>query len=90
LVENERVRKVDRRSLLIGIGALLAAPLACYAQQAENVRRIGFLSLDTADSEAGQLAQTLFPVALKQLGYIERGNLVIEWRWANGKSADLP
>ena len=71
-------------------GGLLVAPLVCNAQQADKVRRIGFLSLDTADSEAGQLSLTLFPDALKQLGYIERGNLVIEWRWADGKSADLP
>ena len=84
------MRNIDRRELLIGVGALLVAPLACYAQQADKVRRIAFLSLDTADSETGQLTLTLFPAALKQLGYIERGNLVIEWRWANGKSADLP
>jgi putative ABC transport system substrate-binding protein len=31
-----------------------------------------------------------FPDALRQLGHNEGGNLVIEWRWANGKSADLP
>ena len=46
--------------------------------------------LDTADSAAGQAALTLFPDALKQVGYVERGNLVIEWRWGNGKLADLP
>ena len=84
------MRNIDRRRLLIGVGALLAAPLACYAQQADKVRRIGFLSLDTADSEAGQTALKLFPEALKQFGYVERGNLVIEWRWADGKFADLP
>ena len=84
------MRNFDRRELLIGIGGFLLAPYACYAQQADQVRRIGFLSLDTADSEAGQLARTVFPDALKQLGYIERGNLVIEWRWADGKSTELP
>ena len=84
------MRNIDRRGLLIGAGWLLVAPLACHAQQAARVRRIGFLSPDTAESEAGQLAQTVFPDALRQLGYVERGNLVIEWRWANGKFADLP
>ena len=67
------MRNIDRRRLLIGVGALLAAPLACYAQQADKVRRIGFLSLDTADSEAGQTALKLFPDALKHFGYVERG-----------------
>lgn len=80
----------DRRGLLIGFGALLAPPLVCHAQPADKPRRIGFLSLETADSEGGQLAQKLIPEALKQRGYIERGNLVIEWRWADGRGADLP
>ena len=84
------MRNIVRRELLIGAGALLAAPLACYAQQADKVRRIGFLALDIADSRAGQDARKGFPEALKRLGYNEGGNLVIEWRWANGKSADLP
>ena len=80
---------IDRRDLLAGVGALLMAPLVCHAQPADKPRRIGFLSLETADSEGGQLAQKLIPEALKQRGYIEGGNLIIEWRWANGKAADL-
>ena len=81
---------MDRRKFLTGVGWLLFAPLACHAQQADKVRRIGFLSLDTADSEAGRLARTVFPDALRQLGFVEHGNLVIEWRWADGKTDDLP
>ena len=38
----------------------------------------------------GSWRKKLIPEALKQRGYIEGGNLVIEWRWANGKIADLP
>ena len=83
------MRNIDRRGFLIGIWALMATPLACHAQRADKVRRIGFLSMDTADSQAGLVTLELFPDALKQLGYIERQNLIIEWRWANGKSADL-
>lgn len=75
---------------MIGVGALLTTPFVCRAQPAEKPRRIGFLSLETADSEGGQLAQKLIPEALKQRGYIERVNLAIEWRWADGKTADLP
>ena len=84
------MQNIVRRKLMVGVIGLLIAPLACYAQPASKVRRIGFLSLDTADSEAGQLARTLFPDALKKLGYVEPGNLVIEWRWGDGRSADLP
>lgn len=32
----------------------------------------------------------MFPSALRKLGYWEGRNLDIEWRWADGKSADLP
>lgn len=78
-----------RRALLVGVGALLGAPRAGRAQGSERQRRVGFLSLETAESEGGQLAQTLIPAALRQRGHIVGGNLVIEWRWANGKVADL-
>lgn len=84
------MRDIDRRELICVVGALLTTPLVCQAQPANKPRRIGFLSLETADSEGGQLAQKLIPEALKQRGFVEGGNLVIEWRWANGKAADLP
>jgi putative ABC transport system substrate-binding protein len=83
------MRNVVRRKLLAAVGSLALAPLACFAQAAGRVRRIGFLSLDTADSDAGQLARTLFPAGLRLLGHVEGGNLVIDWRWGDGKSADL-
>lgn len=79
-----------RRAFFVGIGGLLTTPLVCLAQHADKPRRIGFLSLESADSEGGQLAQKLIPEALKQRGYLEGANLIIEWRWANGKTADLP
>jgi ABC transporter substrate binding protein len=81
---------IGRRALIVGAGALSTAPLVGYAQSADIVRRIGLLSSETADSEGGQLVQKLIPEALKQRGWTEGGNLVIEWRWANGKTADLP
>lgn len=80
---------IGRRALVVSVGALLTTPLVCRPQTAGKPRRIGFLSLETADSEGGQLAQKLIPEALKQRGFIEGGNLIIEWRWANGKTADL-
>jgi putative ABC transport system substrate-binding protein len=81
---------IRRRVLLAGAGVLLTTPPVGRSQPADKPRRIGFLSLETADSEGGQLAQKLIPEALKRSGYIEGGNLIIEWRWANGKLADLP
>ena len=65
------------------------APLVAVAQPARKVRRIGFLSLDTSSSVAGQLVREDFPKALNALGYRENENLVIEWRWADGKTENL-
>ena len=84
------MHSIERRALLAGVGALLTTPFVGHAQPADRLRRIGFLSSETADSEGGQLAQKLIPEALKQRGWIEGGNLIIEWRWANGITADLP
>jgi putative ABC transport system substrate-binding protein len=80
---------VGRRALLTAAGALMIRPLAGRAQPADRPRRIGFLSLETAGSEGGQLARKLIPEALAQRGFVEGRNLVIEWRWADGKAAEL-
>jgi putative ABC transport system substrate-binding protein len=69
-------------------GTLLASPII-DAQRAEKSWRAGFLSLDTATSTAGQQTLELFPAALARHGYRQGSNLEIEWRWADGKSADL-
>ena len=88
--QNEAMQPLRRRALAAGAAALLTKPLHGRAQSTDKPRRIGFLSSETADSEGGQLAQKLIPEALKQRGWVEGGNLIIEWRWANGKNADLP
>lgn len=90
MTQNYVVNYIGRRVLLVGFGALLTTPRVSHSQPADKLRRIGFLSSEAADSEGGQLAQKLIPEALKQRGWVERGNLVIQWRWANGRTADLP
>jgi putative ABC transport system substrate-binding protein len=84
------MQHLGRRALVLGVGTVLTAPLVSRAQSADKVRLIGFLSPDTADSPAGQQALKMMPEALRQRGWTEGSNLVIEWRWANGKVADLP
>jgi len=66
---------------------LLAAPLVAEAQQAAKVPRIGYL--------AGNLAGTphlpeAFRQGLRDLGYVEGRNVVIEYRDAEGKLERLP
>src|ERR1700730_2241140 len=73
---------MDRRTCLGAAAAnLVAVPLAAMAQQTEKVRRIGFLSLrEPSSSTPAELPWD--PAPLRDLGWIEGKNLVIERRWA--------
>src|SRR5678815_287304 len=78
----------DRRSFIAGVlGGLFAAPLA-VAQQAGKVYRIGYLSTPTRESVERGLAA--FLRTLRELGWIEGRNLIIEYRWAEGNVERLP
>lgn len=74
----------NRRAFLGAVaGALVAVPLSTFAQpQAQNLRRIGYLSSESASNEAQRL-ETLRG-GLRDLGYVEGRNIVIEVRWAEG------
>jgi putative ABC transport system substrate-binding protein len=79
---------VDRRRfLLTSLASALAAPLAAEAQQAAKVARIGYLAGDLAGSP--QLPEA-FRQGLRDLGYVEGRNVVIETRDAEGKRERLP
>jgi putative ABC transport system substrate-binding protein len=66
---------------------LLAAPFAAEAQQAAKIPRIGYLSTDLAGNPQNHEA---FLQGLRDLGYVEGRNVVIEYRDADGKDARLP
>jgi putative ABC transport system substrate-binding protein len=75
---------IDRRTFLAGTGAvLLAAPLIGEAQQTAKVPRIGFLGLASASSFGKQVEA--LRAGLRDLGYLEGKNVVIDYRWAEGK-----
>jgi len=80
---------MERRTF-IGViaGGLLAAPLAAEAQQAAKVPRIGFLGNSTAALEANLVGP--FREGLRELGYIEGRNILIEYRWAEGQYERFP
>jgi ABC-type uncharacterized transport system substrate-binding protein len=61
-------------------GAVAALPLAARAQQPSKVPRIGFLRFGPASAYAGRVEA--LRVGLRQLGYVEGKNIVIEFRWA--------
>src|SRR5262244_4545660 len=77
---------MDRRTFLAGTGAvLLAAPLAAWAQQAGKVYRIGYLGISPPGGAAAPLWDA-FLQGLRDHGFVEGQNLVIEGRWSEGKA----
>lgn len=78
------MREDRRRRFLLASSALLAAPLASFAQPAQKVRRIGVLLPGAADSGDGEFHRRELIAALRHHGYRDGTNLNIEWRWADG------
>jgi len=79
---------VDRRSFIGTVAAgLLAAPRAVTAQQVAKVARLGILALNRAPNPHLREA---FLQGLRDLGYVEGRNVVIEYRDAEGKPERLP
>jgi putative ABC transport system substrate-binding protein len=72
---------------LIG-GAATAWPLAAHAQQAGKIPRVGFMGNSTAALEANLVGP--FRDGLRELGYQEGRNIVIEYRWAEGNYERFP
>ena len=79
--------RAQRRDFLIAAGAFLAAPFATEAQQPGKIARIGFLSLNMAGNPRGTDS---FRQGLRELGYVEGRNVVIEYRDAERKFERFP
>ncbi len=76
---------LTRRRVVIALGAsALAAPFATFAQQqTAKAIRIGFLGPASASETAGRLEA--LRLGLRDLGYVEGKNIVVEFHWADGK-----
>src|SRR5438093_7592745 len=70
---------------------LLVAPLVADAQPVGKLSRIGYLALGVSPT-ASVPYQGLeaFRLALRDLGYVEGRNLLMEYRWGELKSDTLP
>ena len=71
--------------ILIGV-SLLALSLPAHAQQSSKLRRIGYLSVRSAPSER----EAALIQGLRDLGWSDGENIMIEYRWAKGKPELLP
>src|SRR5262245_31085659 len=88
------VRFHEKKILSLVLGAMLfGLCLPVQAQQPKSVPKIGFLSRDVHPSDSRAPAPRnleAFRQGLGDLGYIEGKNIIIEYRYADGRSERLP
>jgi putative ABC transport system substrate-binding protein len=74
--------RLTRRVVVSLLGVAVAWPHALRAQQGANVPRVGFMGNSTEALEANLVGP--FREGLRELGYQEGRNIVVEYRWAEG------
>jgi putative ABC transport system substrate-binding protein len=75
-------------NLTLATVALLVAPLARAADPAQRIVRVGFVSPGSASSATR--GANAFRERLRELGWVEGGNLAMEFRWGEGNIQRLP
>ena len=82
---------MDRRAFLGTLtGGLLAAPLAAEAQQTGKVYRVGVLTNVPPSTPAVSRNWEAFRQGLRERGWVEGQNIVIEYRYAEGRVERFP
>jgi putative ABC transport system substrate-binding protein len=80
---------MNRRTFLCGLAlGALGAPLASEAQPAAKIARIGYLG--PVSPSAGARLLESFRQGLRELGYVEGQNILIDYRWADGRPDRFP
>jgi putative tryptophan/tyrosine transport system substrate-binding protein len=80
---------MNRRHALFALFVLSAAPPVCRAQPQGKVWRVGFLTQRRRPDSIESDFIGAFPQGMRELGYVEGRNLVIEWRF-DERSERLP
>src|SRR5262245_38953786 len=75
--------------IILLIGLTLASVRVVEAQQAGKVPRIGYLD-STGDPKTPQPSVEAFRQGLRDLGYIEGKNILVEYRYAEGMTDRMP
>jgi putative tryptophan/tyrosine transport system substrate-binding protein len=78
------MKKADLTSILIAV-VLLALGVIAEAQQPKKVPLLGYQSAGSSGER-----EEAFRQGLRELGYVEGQNIVIEWRFAQGKLDQVP
>ena len=80
---------MNRRETMLALAALGAVPGAAKAQQGTKIPRVGYLASNLAGSGPMNLVEA-FRQGLRDLGYVEGRNVVIEYSDAQGKLETFP
>ncbi len=81
---------MNRRDTVIALLALSGAPFSSVAQQQNKVSRVGFLSPRRLEFVDSDYYYGPFMRGMRELGYVDGKNLIIEWRSAEGNNERLP
>ncbi|HEX9273003.1 MAG TPA: ABC transporter substrate-binding protein [Candidatus Binatia bacterium] len=81
------MKKAAALPILVAV-MLLCVALIAEAQEPKRIPRIGFLTGGSLSVFPGRIEA--FRQGLRELGYVERKNIVIEWRYSEGKLDRLP
>ena len=75
-----------RREFIAALGGAAAWPLVARGQQRERMRRIGVLMNFAADDPLSPPNIAAFLQGMAELGWTDRRNVVIDYRWAAGEA----
>lgn len=81
-------RNMRRREFILLTGSAALCSFSAHAQQAGKVPRIGYLGVTSASDRPALL--DAFRQGLRELGWIEGQNIVIDYRFAEGRLDRLP
>ena len=83
-------RKVNRRAFVTRLGAVLAAPLFVQAQAPSKIFRIGLLGCCSPNSPEAAGLWAAFLEGLREHGYVEGRNVIIDGRYYGDSLDRLP
>jgi polar amino acid transport system substrate-binding protein len=84
----------ERKTMMTRFAGYTLCALLCVssypvgAQEPKNIPRLGFLSAGASQDDKDRLA--VFREGLRELGYVEAKNILLEYRFADGKLDRLP
>jgi putative ABC transport system substrate-binding protein len=85
-----RTSKMHRRDLIMALAGAAVCPIAARAQQPKKVARIGFIVTRSIDSLEARATLGAFRQGLREHGYIDGQNVLVEVRAADSKIERFP